>query len=409
MNNEALKRYARLIVKTGLNLQKNQTLVIASPIECADFTRLTVQTAYDEGAREVVVRWTDELTSKITYKSAPDEIFDEFPDWQKQFYEFYDAHNAAYLSISASDPELFKDVDPGRLSRANKAARTALKVHSERLMGNKIRWCIASVPTKAWAKKVFPDAPEQEAVDMLWDAILKAVRADSSDPVAEWARHTDSLKAHMEKLNKHQFDALHIKNSLGTDLVIKLPKGHIWLGGSELSADGVEFIANMPTEEIFTAPRRDGVDGTVVASMPLNYNGNLIEDFSITFEKGRIVDFSAKKGYEVLKQLIETDEGAHYLGELALVPYDSPISNMNILFYNTLFDENASCHLAIGKAYPICLEGSDGMTPEELEAAGINNSLVHVDFMFGTADLEITGVKDSGEQVPVFRKGNFVI
>ncbi|HZK34558.1 MAG TPA: aminopeptidase, partial [Bacillota bacterium] len=319
MSKRALENYASIVIKKGINLQRNQTLVISSPIECADFARLAAQRAYDEGARQVVLRWNDELLSKITYKSAPDEIFDEFPDWQREYFEHYDSIDAAYLSISASDPELFYDVDPSRISRSNKAAFTVLKEHSERTMSNKNRWCVISVPTLAWAKKVFPDLPGDKAVEKLWDAILKAVRADTDDPVAEWSAHIGRLKSNMEKLNGHQFKALQVRNSLGTDLRIELPDKHIWLGGSEDSADGIEFIANMPTEEVFTAPKRDGVDGKVVASMPLNYNGNLIEDFSITFKDGRAVDFSAKAGYETLKQLIETDEGSHYLGELALV------------------------------------------------------------------------------------------
>jgi aminopeptidase len=409
MNNCKLKNYARVVIKKGLNLQKNQTLVISSPIECADFARLVAQTAYDEGARQVVVRWNDELLSKITYKSAPDEIFDEFPDWQRVYFEHYDNIDAAYLSIAASDPELFADVDPGRISRSNKAAYTVLKEHSERTMSNQNRWCVISVPTVAWAKKVFPDLAEDQAVERLWDAILKAVRADTQDPVAEWSLHIDRLKTNVEKLNSYQFKAMQIKNSLGTDLEIELPNNHLWLGGSEESTKGIDFIANMPTEEVFTAPKRNGVNGKVVASMPLNYNGNLIDDFTMTFKDGKVVDFTANIGYEVLKQLIETDEGAAYLGELALVPHDSPISNMNILFYNTLFDENASCHLALGKAYPVCIKDSEDMTAEELKEAGINNSLVHVDFMFGTKDLEIIGITEAGDRVAVMKEGNFVI
>lgn len=407
MNNQSLEKYAKLIVKTGINIQKNQTLVISSPIECADFARMITKTAYLEGAREVVVNWQDELSTRIKYLYAPDEIFDEYPDWRKDFYTFYANQGAAFLSISATDPELLKDVDPKRISRASKARRTALIEYSDRLMSNQNTWCIVSVPTLSWAKKVFPNLSDSDAVAKLWEAIFKAVRVDRDDPVEAWNEHKRTLQRNMDFLNKSRLQWIHLKNSIGTDLRIRLPKGHIWMGGADYSTEGVEFIANMPTEEIFTVPARDGVDGTVVSSMPLNYNGSLIEDFSITFRDGRIVDYQARVGYENLKNLIETDEGSHYLGEIALVPYDSPISNMKILFYNTLFDENASCHLAIGKGYSVCLEGSQAMSKEELVKAGVNDSLVHEDFMFGTADMRIEGMTEAGERITIFKDGNF--
>ncbi|HHY81521.1 MAG TPA: aminopeptidase [Clostridiales bacterium] len=407
MNRESMEKYARLLVKTGINLQPNQTLVISSPIECAEFARIVSETAYREGAREVVMNWNDELSSKIRYLYAPDEIFDEFPQWRKEFYLSYAGMGAAFLSISASDPELMKDVNPDRIARANKVFRRELKEYSERLMSNQNIWCIASIPTVSWAKKVFPNHPVDEAVEKLWEAILKSVRADLPDPIEAWDRHKAVLKRNIDLLNKMQLQWIHFKNNLGTDLKIELPKNHIWMGGSDLSADGVEFIANMPTEEIFTAPSRKGVNGRVVSSMPLNYNGNLVEDFSLTFKDGEVVDIQAGKGYATLKQIIDTDEGSRYLGEIALVPYDSPISNMGILFYNTLFDENASCHLALGKAYPVCLQGSEAMSREELIDAGINDSLMHVDFMFGTPDLQIEGMTEDGKMVNIFRDGNF--
>lgn len=402
-----MQKYARLIIKTGINIQKNQILVVSTPIECAYFARTIAEIAYEEGAREVVMNWRDELSTKIRYVHAPDEIFDEYPDWQKEYYTSYANKGAAFLSIAASDPELMKDVDPERMSRANKVSRSALLEYSERLMSNKNTWCVISIPTVSWAKKVFPGLTEDKAIIRLWEAIFKSVRVDMDNPVAAWSEHKTVLKKNMDYLNKNQLQYLHLKNSIGTDLKVMLPKNHIWLGGSEYSADGVEFIANMPTEEIFTVPARKGVDGIVVSSMPLNYNGNLIEDFSITFKDGQIIDFQAKNGYETLKQLVKTDEGSRYLGEIALVPYDSPISNMNILFYNTLFDENASCHLAIGKAYPVCLKDSEAMSKDELKAAGVNDSLVHVDFMFGTADMKIEGMTASGEMIIIFENGNF--
>ncbi|BBB90606.1 MAG TPA: aminopeptidase [Methylomusa anaerophila] len=407
MSSELLEKYVRLIVKTGINLQQGQTLVVTSPIESASFTRLLAETAYEEGARDVVINWRDELFSKIRYMKAPEEVFDEFPDWQKEFYMSYVRQDAAFVTISATDPELLKDVNPARIAKAQKTGSTALKEYRERLMSNKNTWCVVSIPTQAWAKKVFPGISGEDAVNKLWATIFKVVRVDTENPVAAWEEHKKNLKKSMEFMNSHNFKFLHYRSSLGTDVKIELPENHVWLGGSEYTPEGREFVANMPTEEIFTLPKRTGVNGKVVSSRPLNYNGNLIENFSLTFKDGKIVDFQAEKGYETLKNLIGTDEGSHYLGEVALVPFDSPISKSNILFFNTLFDENASCHLAIGKAYPVCIKDSGKMTEDELAKLGVNDSLVHEDFMIGTADLEITGVTAAGEEIPVFRNGNF--
>jgi aminopeptidase len=407
MNKNLLEKYATLIVKTGLNIQKGQTLVINSPIEGASFTRLIAQTAYQAGARDVVISWKDELFSKIRFINAPEEVFDEFPTWQKELYLSYVHQGAAFLSISASDPELMKDVNPERMVKAQKASTTSLKEYRERLMSNKNTWCVVSIPTSSWAKKVFPDLSEAEAVERLWEEIFKAVRVDTDDAVTAWEQHKAKLKTSMDFLNSNEFKSLHFKNSLGTDLIVELPENHIWLGGSEYTPDGIEFIANMPTEEVFTLPKKTGVNGTVVSSLPLNYNGNLIEQFSLTFKAGKIVDFNAKKGYEILKNLIETDEGSHYLGEVALVPYDSPISRTKTLFFNTLFDENASCHLAIGKAYPVCIKDGENLEKEQLEKLEVNDSLVHEDFMIGTEDLEIIGITSEGKEIPVFKAGNF--
>lgn len=402
-----LEKYARLIIKTGLNIQKEQTLVITSPIECAYFTRIIAEVAYKEGARDVIINWKDELFSKIRFLHAPEEVFEVFPDWQKDFYMSYVRKGAAFLSIAASDPELLKEVSPERLAKAQKTSNTALQEYRERLMSNKNVWSVVSIPTVSWAKKVFAGLSDEEAVHKLWQAIYDAVRVNTTDPVAAWEEHKTNLKRSLDFLNSHKFKLLRYKNSLGTDVTIELPENHIWLGGSEFTPEGVEFIANMPTEEVFTLPKKSGVNGKVVSSKPLNYNGNLIEDFTLTFKDGKVVEYSAGKGAEMLKKLVETDEGASYLGEVALVPYASPISQSNILFFNTLFDENASCHLAFGKAYPVCIDGGENMSKEELTKSGVNDSLVHEDFMIGTADLEITGVTGDGREVPVFKQGNF--
>ena len=409
MKTNLLEQYAQLIVRTGINLQEKQTLVISAPIECAPFTRLIAEKAYQEGARDVVIQWRDELFSKIRFLHAPEEIFEEFPEWQKEFYLSYVHQGAAFLSISASDPELLKNVDPARISKSQKASNTALKDYRDRLMSNKNAWCVVSIPTTSWSKKVFPHLSEEDSMDKLWDVIFKTVRVDTDNPIVSWEEHKANLKCRMDSLNSLALKSLHYKNSLGTNLNIELPEDHIWLGGSEFTSEGIEFIANMPTEEVFTLPKKTGVNGKVVSSMPLNYNGNLIENFSMTFKEGRIVDFSAEKGYETLKTIIETDDGSHFLGEVALVPYDSPISNSNILFYNTLFDENASCHLALGKAYPVCMKNSEKLTHDDFSKLGINESLVHVDFMIGTSDLEILGMTSDGKEIPIFRNGNFAL
>lgn len=404
-----LQKYADLILRTGLNLRKDQILLINSPIECAPVTRVISETAYRLGAKDVVIVWKDELFSKIRFTYAPDDVFDEFPDWQKEMYMSYLRQGAAFLSIAANDPELMKDVDPVRMMKAQTASSIALKEYRESLMSNQNAWCVISVPTASWAKKVFPGLEEAKAVEKLWEAIFKAVRVDQADPVEAWKTHKFNLKQRMNFLNAQGFKSLHYRNSLGTDLTIELPEAHLWLGGSEFTPDETEFIANIPTEEIFTLPKKTGVNGKVVSSRPLNYNGHLIDNFSLTFKEGRIIEFNAEKGYETLKSIIETDDGSHYLGEVALVPYDSPISNSKILFYNTLFDENASCHLAIGKAYPVCLKNSGSLNIEELEAAGVNDSLLHEDFMIGTADLEISGINKFDQIVSIFKQGNFVI
>lgn len=407
MDPNMLQKYAQLIVKTGVNIQKGQTLVVMSPIECAPIARMIAQIAYEEGARDVVVNWKDEQLSKVRFIHGPEEIFDEFPSWQQDLCLSNVRKGAAFVSIAASDPELLKDVDPERMIRAHKASSTALVEYYDHLMGNQNPWCVVSVPTISWAMKVFSDVPEAEAVEKLWNAIFTAVRVDQEDPVAAWEQHKTVLKKNIDILNGSQLKELHIKNALGTDLRIELPVNHLWMGGSDYTPEGCEFIPNMPTEEIYTLPHKTGVHGTVASSMPLNYNGNLIEKFKLTFKDGRIVDFEAEKGYDLLKKLIESDEGAHYLGEVALVPYDSPISNAKVLFYNTLFDENASCHLAIGKAYPVCLKDGSQMSKEALLEADVNNSLIHIDFMIGTPDLEIDGMTAKGLTIPIFRNGNF--
>ena len=409
MNKAVLEKYAELAVKTGVNLQKGQILVISSPVDCAYFAREVAQVAYKEGAKDVVMNWRDELFSRIRYLLAPEEVFEELPEWKKEFYVSYARQGAAFLTIENEDPEIMKGVSPERIMKDNITTRTAVKEYRDRLMSNKNPWSIVAVPSPEWAKKVFPELTEADAVERLWEEILKTVRVDKKDPAAAWREHKENLKKHLDFLNSNNFKLLHYKNSAGTDLKVELPEGHIWLGGSEYTPEGLEFTANMPTEEVFTLPKKSGINGKVVSTMPLSYNGSIIDGFAFTFKDGRIVDYTAQKGYDTLKNIIETDEGSHYLGEVALIQVDSPISKSGVLFYNTLFDENASCHFAIGKAYSVCVKNSESMTEEELKNLGVNESLTHVDFMIGSPDLQITGITAEGKEVPVFRNGNFAV
>lgn len=408
MNTDLLKKYSALVVRVGVNLQKNQPLVIHAPITCADFVHALASEAYDVGAYDVAVNWNDEGFSHIRFQKANEVRFREFPAWRKAFYDGYAAQGAAFISIAASDPDLYSDIDPKRLTEASRTAGQALMDYRARLMSNKNTWCVVAVPTTAWARKVFPDISEGKAVERLWTEILSAVRvSEHEDAISTWRTHIDVLQKRTAFLNAHAFSELHYQNDLGTDLRIELPKGHVWMGGAEKSATGTLFAANLPTEEVYTLPKRNGVNGTVVASKPLHYNGNLICGFTLTFHEGKVVAYKAEQGEEHLKELLSTDEGASFLGEVALVPYDSPISQSGILFYNTLFDENASCHLAFGKAYPTCIEDGENMTEDELRQHGVNHSLVHEDFMIGTKDLTVVGRTSSGESVTIIEHGNF--
>lgn len=408
MDTKSQIKLARLAVRIGINIQKGQTLIINSPIECAEFARYAATEAYEAGAHDVVINWSDEKFSRLRYEMAPEEVFKEFPDWRYRFYMDYAKEGAAFLTISARDPEIFSGVSPTRLLAAQKTAGRVLVEYRERIMKSQNTWCVISVPTAGWAKKVFPGLTSEHATEKLWEEILRSVRiSGTEDPVEIWNQHTQYLSKAADFLNDHDFQFLHYKNSLGTDLEIELPEGHIWAGGAEYSEDGTLFVANLPTEEVFTAPKRDGVNGVVFASRPLVYQGNLIENFRVEFKDGRVVKYSAERGEEHLKSLFETDDGSNYLGEVALVPYDSPISKSGVLFYNTLFDENASCHLAFGKAYPSCIKDGARLKSFELIKRGLNDSLNHEDFMVGTEDLSITGRKKDGSEIPVFVNGNF--
>ncbi|MBQ3850224.1 MAG: aminopeptidase [Clostridia bacterium] len=410
MNSKMLWQYARLVVEVGINVQKGQPIMINCPVESAQFGRMLTTAAFDAGAKDVHIHWRDDYCTRQHWLYADDSVFDAVYPWEAMKRNELAKEGVGAISIAASNPENLKGVDPNRLRRYNAAAGRDLKEFSKLQMSNGIPWCVVSVPIVSWAKKVFPDLPDDEAMERLWEEIFKAVRiTEDGDAVAEWHAHCERIEGYAKRMTDYDFAELHYKNSLGTDLTVRMPENHMWIAGGDYCKD-VKFVANMPTEEVFSAPLRTGVNGTLVASKPLVLNGNVVEGIRFTFKDGRIVDIHADTNEETLRAEIDLDEGSHYLGEIALVPYDSPISNSGILFFNTLFDENASCHFAFGEAYPSCIKGGETLSEDELKNAGINaESNTHVDFMVGTADLEIVGKTRDGRTVKVFENGNFAI
>lgn len=401
-----LEKYAELAVKVGVNIQKGQTLVIGATLDAAEFVRLVVKKAYETGAHNVVVNWNDDTVTRTKYDLAPDDAFLEYPQWRAKEQEEFAEKGAAFMSIMSTSPDLLKGVDPERIANFNKAAGKALANYRKAAQSDKVSWTVIAAASPAWAAKVFPNVPSEQQVDRLWEAIFKATRVDVENPVEAWKKHDETLHEKVHYLNEKRYSKLHYK-APGTDLTIELPEKHIWVGAGSVNEKGFEFMANMPTEEVFTVPLKTGVNGTVASTKPLSYGGNIIDRFSITFENGKIVGVKAEEGEEILKRLVDTDEGSHYLGEVALVPFNSPISQSNVLFFNTLFDENASNHLAIGSAYAFCIEGGKQMSSEELAANGLNESITHVDFMIGSAEMDIDGITADGKTEPVFRGGNW--
>ncbi|WP_284641124.1 aminopeptidase [Paenibacillus silviterrae] len=405
---EKLERYASLAVQVGVNIQPGQTLVVTAPLASAPFVRLVAKKAYEAGAKNVHIEWQDDEATRIKYELAPDEAFLEYPMWRAKGWEEMAENNAAFLSVLAPNPDLLKGIDPQRIANANKTAGEALKTWRTYPMTDKVSWSIVAVPSEAWAAKVLPDQDEAGRVDALWELIFSATRINREDPVQAWKLHLEELDKKADQLNSKRYRALRYHGP-GTDLTIELPEGHLWVSGGSVNVKGTSFVANMPTEEVFTAPRKEGVNGTVRSTKPLSYGGVLIKDFAITFENGKIIHVEAAEGLDVLKRLVETDEGSAYLGEVALVPHRSPISDTNLIFYNTLFDENASSHLAIGKAYAFCLEGGKEMTEEELAARGMNSSIVHVDFMIGSGELSVDGVLEDGATEALIVNGDWAM
>ncbi|MFC0213719.1 aminopeptidase [Paenibacillus chartarius] len=403
---ESLEKYAETLLRIGLNVQPGQKLVIDAPLSAANFVRIVTRLAYDIGASQVHHEWWDDELALIRYRHAPESSLGYYPEWRANGLAEYAENNAAFLFVQSPNPDLLKDVPADLIAKETRGRAAIRKRFLDYTRLHQVSWLIAAVPSPAWAARLFPGLPAEQGVAKLWDVVFKATRIDRDDPVGEWRKHLDTLHAKTSKLNAMRIRKLHYR-APGTDLYIELPEKHIWLGGAKPNKSGTPFVANMPTEEVFTMPAKHGVNGIVRSTKPLNHGGSLIEDFSFTFKDGRIVDYRAGKGEDKLQTILDTDEGASYLGEVALVPYRSPISLMDIVFYNTLFDENASCHLAIGNAYPSTLEGGVGLSPDQLKASGANVSMTHVDFMIGSAELDIDAELPDGSTVPLFRQGNW--
>jgi len=405
-----LEKYAKLAVYVGANVQKDQPVVIRSTTQSAELARLIAKHAYEAGAKRVSVQWSDDYVNRYGLENMSVETLEDVPEWIVSRAKHEIEENTCLISITSPIPGLNQGVDPLKMQKAGQAMGKKLAFFQSYVMGNNTQWTIVAASNLVWAEKVFPDKKGEEAVEALWEAILKACRVrEDNDPVAEWAKHNQVLAAHNAILNQHQFKHLHFTNSLGTDLVIELVKDHVWAGGDETTTKGVKCNPNIPTEETFTMPYKWGTRGKVYATKPLNYQGNLIEDFWLEFKDGKVVDFDAKEAKDSLASLLDYDEGARYLGEIALISHDSPISNANILFYNTLFDENASCHMALGRAYPMNVKDGTSLSQEALNELGSNHSMTHVDFMFGSADLKVVGTTHEGKEVTLIEHGDFVI
>lgn len=406
MRQSQLKKYAKLLVKMGINVKKGQTVFVQAGLDQPKFVEMVVEECYKAGAKEVFVEWSHQPTEQLSAIYQSQETLSELKPWAEAKWAYKAEKYACRLFIESEDPDGMKGVDPHKMSEARKAIFPKIKKYREALE-NKHQWCIAAVPGSAWAKKVFPDLPEKKAVEKLWQVILYTARADGKAPIAAWKEHNENLKKRCEYLNALGLVSLEYKSKNGTDFKVWLNEDGIFTGGSEKTLGGRVFNPNIPSEEVFTSPKAGKAEGIVYATKPLSYQGELIENFSVRFEGGKAVEVKAEKGEEQLKKMIAMDEGACKLGECALIPFDSPINNTGVLFYNTLFDENASCHLALGRGFNECLKGYENYTNEECKEHGINDSMIHVDFMIGSKDMCITGTTKDGKKVPILTDGNW--
>ena len=409
---ELLQKYADAIVRVGLNLRAGQRLMITNatsrgvPPAGRALVHAVTKSAYAAGARYVDVIWGDEEMLRPRLQHAPADSFGEYPKWYIHGVMDNIKNGDALLAVYANDPDIYDGLDPDRLGAMQKAHLENYREISLNVSRNAINWCVVASGAPAWAAKIFPDLPLEEAEEKLWRAIFETTRAVEPDPVAGWDEHIKNLRKRAEYMQAKKYTALHYKSDQ-TDFALGLPNGHKWISAQAMAENGVIFTANMPTEEIFTLPDRHRAEGIVASTFPLSYGGSLIEDFSVTFENGRIVKVNAKKNQAILQKLVDTDEGSTRLGEVALVPVSSPIARRGHLFYNTLFDENASCHIAIGRAYRFSLTGGEELSDEEFNAAGGNTSITHVDFMIGSSRMDIDGIREDGSREPVMRSGEW--
>jgi aminopeptidase len=409
-----LAKYADLIVHIGLGLREGQNLAIGgknlsrgAPLSSAPLVRKVAESAYKAGARFVNILWDDDQQHLIRLQHAKKDSLDIYPTWRTDSIIDHAKNGDAIFTIFAENPDLWEGQDLEQVNRVQQVMEKNLMPGTDLLMKNAYNWTLVSVPTEGWAKKVFPDKSVEDAMEALWEIIFKLCRLDQDDPVAAWNKHIADLKARSDYLNGKAYDALKYTGP-GTDLTLGLPEGHIWKSAKATTATtGISFVPNLPTEEVFTMPDRQRADGSVRAAMPLNRGGSLVEDFSLTFKDGKVVDYQAGKGEQTLKGILDSDEGARRLGEVALVPNSSPISQSGLLFYNTLYDENASCHVALGRAYQVSLQGGEKMTTEEFGEKGGNHSLVHIDFMIGSDKLDIDGLDKEGKSEAIMRKGEW--
>ena len=406
MRKSQLKKYAKLLAKVGLNVKKGQTVFIGADLDQPEFVAMVVEECYKAGASEVYVEWSYQPVEKISALYRTQESLSKLKPWAKAKWEFKAKNYSCRLFIESSDPDGMNGVDQQKMSAARRALFPQIKPYRLALE-NKHQWCIAAVPGKAWAKKVFPELPERKAVQAMWDVILKTSRADGKNPIQAWKEHNANLDARCAYLNGLGLQFLEYKSANGTNLKVELNEDSIFCGGNEKTLKGRVFNPNIPTEEVFTTPKAGAVEGIVYSTKPLSYMGELIDNFSLRFENGRVVEVKAEKGEALLKEMVSMDEGAGKLGECALIPYESPINQSGVLFYNTLFDENASCHLALGHGFNECLKGFENYTDEECKKRGVNDSMIHVDFMIGSRDMEIVGVKKTGERVQIFKNGTW--
>lgn len=409
MNQEMIRKYAEATVRIGANVQPGQPVVVYADVESVEFVRLVAEEAYQAGAESVRVEWSDQALTRSEYTYRTLESLSQVPAWKEAQLKEMTETIPCRINILSADPDGLNGIDRQKMQAVQQKRYQVTKPYSDALE-NKEQWTIVAVPSKKWAKKVFPGIPEDEAVEKLWAAICKTVRiTEENDPIEAWNEHNENFRKKCELLNQYRFEKLVYHSQNGTDFTAWLIPQALWMGGGETALSGIYFNPNMPTEEVFTSPMKGKAEGTLVATKPLSYQGTLIEDFRITFKDGKAVEWQAKTGADALEKMITSDEGAAMLGELALVPCGSPIDQLNILFYNTLFDENASCHVALGRGFSNTIEGFESMTKEETDALGINDSMIHVDFMIGAPDLSIKGYTKDGKEIEIFKDGKWAI